>query len=127
MRHLTYVILTFVIGAILVTSTMSAAVSSGFQRFGVEDTRVLDIVNLSSLIALVAGATTFGVLVRNRKALSFTDEVIGELTKVTWPTREETVRASVTVVVVTAFTATLLASYDYIWKNLADLFLFTDG
>jgi preprotein translocase SecE subunit len=46
---------------------------------------------------------------------------------VTWPSREETVRASTTVVLTTLFMASLLAVYDFTWKNLADLFLFTEG
>jgi len=76
---------------------------------------------------VVGGAITFGALIRHPRAMQFSDEVIDELTKVTWPTREETVRASVTVVLTTAFVATLLAAYDYLWKNLADIFLFTQG
>ena len=124
MRHLTYVILTFVLTAILTVAATSAALSSAFQRFGIEDTRMLDLVNISSVLALLAGGLTFAALFRSQRAVKFTDEVLHELFRVTWPTREETVRASVTVVVVTAFTASMLAIYDFIWKNLADIFLF---
>ena len=83
--------------------------------------------NTSSVIALVGGAGLFIFLIRNKKYLAFTDETIGELAKVTWPTREETVRASVTVILTTVFIASLLSAYDYVWKNLADFFLFTEG
>ena len=127
MRHLTYVILTFVLTAILTVAASSAALSSAFQRFGFEDTRVLGLVNISSLMSLAAGVITFVILMRNQRAVKFTDEVLHELFRVTWPTREETVRASVTVVVVTAFTASMLAVYDFIWKNLADLVLLNEG
>jgi preprotein translocase subunit SecE len=57
----------------------------------------------------------------------FTDEVVGELARVTWPTRDETVRASVTVIFTTIFSASLLAAYDFLWKNIADYFLFSGG
>jgi preprotein translocase SecE subunit len=124
MRHLTYVILTFVLSAILTVAATSAALSSAFQRFGYEDWRFLGLVNVTSMVALVAGGVTFFALFRSQRAVKFTDEVLHELFRVTWPTREETVRASVTVVVVTAFTASMLALYDFIWKNLADIFLF---
>ena len=63
----------------------------------------------------------------NRKVLLFADEVVNELMQVAWPTREETLRASTTVVLTTFFTAAVIAVYDFIWKNLADLFLFTEG
>ncbi|NCG17818.1 MAG: preprotein translocase subunit SecE, partial [Rhodobacterales bacterium] len=61
------------------------------------------------------------------KIVQFTDEVIGELVTVTWPTRDETVRASTTVVLTTLFVAAVLAFYDLIWKSIADMILFTEA
>jgi len=124
MRHLTWVILTFVLAAFLVIIVMSSAATSGFANAGIPDSRSWSggMLTLSSLIAIISGIITFVGLIRNRKVMSFTDEVIGEVSRVTWPTREETVRASIIVVFTTLFVAALLAAYDYIWKNLADYF-----
>jgi len=124
MRHLPWVILTNAIAAILTILVVSAAVHSGFTRFGVADYRVLGFVSLSSIVAMLAGAIVFVVMTRTRRIMTFTDEVIGELFKVSWPTRDETLRASITVVATTAFTAALLAAYDYLWKNVADYVFF---
>ena len=66
-------------------------------------------------------------MMRSRKTIAFTDEVVGELYKVTWPTKDETIRASTTVIMTTLFIAAVLAAYDLVWKNLADLVLFTDS
>lgn len=126
MRHLSWVILTFVVTAFLVILVMSSAVSAGFIQIGQPDIRLLGgMISISSLISVIAGVATFIVLIRNQKVMVFTDEVVGELARVTWPTRDETVRASVTVVFTTIFTASLMAAYDYVWKNIADYFLFT--
>ncbi len=122
-----YVLLVFVIAAVLVGIAVQAAASSAFAQFALPDDRVMGILNTSSLLAILAGAATFLVLIRNRPALTFVGEVVGELVRVTWPTREETVRASTTVVLATLFMASLLAVYDFTWKNVADLFLFTEG
>jgi preprotein translocase SecE subunit len=128
MRHLTWVILSFVVSAFLVILVMSAAVSSGLTRFGVPDFRFFGFLPpMSTMCAIVAGVVTFGFLIRNQKAMLFTDEVVGELARVTWPTRDETVRASVVVIFTTIFTASLLAAYDFLWKNVADYFLFSGG
>lgn len=127
MSHSRYVLLAFIIGAILVGVTVQSAVVSGFAQFAYPDSRILGVLNTSSAVALLSGAITFVALVRNKKALNFTDEVVGEVVRVTWPSREETVRASTTVVLTTLFTAGLLAIYDLVWKNLADLVLFTEG
>jgi preprotein translocase subunit SecE len=127
MRHLTWVILAFVVAAFLVIIVMGSAVGSAFTRFGYPDYRLLGLMSTSSLISVLVGLTTFVALIRNQKVMVFTDEVVGELARVTWPTRDETVRASVTVIFTTIFSASLLAAYDFLWKNIADYFLFSGG
>ena len=87
MRHLPWVILTNAIAAILTMLVVSAAVHSGFSRFGVADWRIASLVPLSSVIAFLSGVAVFVVMTRTRKVMTFTDEVIGELFKVSWPTR----------------------------------------
>jgi preprotein translocase SecE subunit len=120
-----YVLLTFIVAAILVGLTVQAASVSGFAELAYPDNRLLGLLNTSTALALASGAVSFGVMIRTKKAITFTDEVVGELNQVIWPTRDETVRASTTVVLTTLFTAGLLAFYDLIWKNLADIILFT--
>lgn len=127
MKHQRYVLLAFTIGAILMGLVVQSATVSAFAQFAFPDSRIAGIVNTSTAIALGAGLATFVGMIRNRQAIRFTDEVIGELSQVTWPTRDETVRASTTVVLTTLFTAAVLAAYDLIWKNLADLVLFTES
>ena len=125
MNHQRYVLLCFVAAAIMAGLVVQAACVSGFARFAVPDSRLLGLLNFSTVLALSGAAGTFLGLLRSVQATTFTDEVIGELTKVTWPTRDETIKASTTVVLTTLFTAMLLAVYDLLWKNLADLILFT--
>lgn len=120
-----YVMLAFILGAILVGMTLQSAAVSAFAQFMWPDNRILfGLLNTSTAIALAGGAATFTALIRTPRALQFTGEVVTELMRVTWPTRDETVRASTTVIVTTLFTAALLAVYDFTWKNLADVFLF---
>ncbi len=127
MRYQRYVILALIVGAILAGVAVQAAVVSGFAQFGVADTRVLGLLNLSTVLALSSAAVTLAILLRHPKVIPFSTECVAELAKVTWPTKDETVKASTTVVFTTLFTAAMLAFYDLIWKNLADLFLFTEG
>ncbi len=122
-----YVLLAFILFSIALGYGVQAAAVSVFLQFSMPDARVLGVANTSSVLALVTGAISFVVLIRNRAALGFTSEVVGELQQVTWPTRDETVKGSTTVVLTTLFAATVLAVYDFVWKNLADLVLFTEG
>lgn len=127
MKNPNWVLLTFAIAAIFAGLLVQAAMVSGMAQFSYPDNPVFGLVSTSTLGGVAGAALTFVVLIRYRKAISFTDEVVGELKQVAFPERDEAMRASTTVVLTTFLTAALLASYDFIWKNLADLFLFTEG
>ena len=107
--------------------TVDAATSSMVAQFALQNTRVFGLMSVTSLVAIVGAVGSFAYLIRSRRSLVFTDEIMQELAKVTWPNREETLRASTTVVVTTLLVAGLLGVYDFFWKNLADLILFTES
>ena len=127
MRHQRFVLLSFVAAAVVVGMLMQSALVSGFAQFAVPDRRIFTLINMSSGIALLSGVATFIGLIRYRTGVEFVDDVVHELSQVTWPTREETMQASTTVVYTTIFVATLLALYDYVWKKAADFFLYSPG
>ncbi|HHO54670.1 MAG TPA: preprotein translocase subunit SecE [Deltaproteobacteria bacterium] len=122
-----YVMLAFIIGSILVGLTLQSAIVSAFAQFAWPDNRLGGVLNTSTSLSILGAGLTFFILIRTKRALNFSSEVVGELVRVTWPSRDETVRASTTVVLTTLLTAALLAFYDYTWKQLADLFLFGNG
>ena len=126
-RHYRYVMLFYVASAILTGLVVQSACASLFAQFAIPDTRLLGLLDTSSVLSVLSAAGTFFGLLRHRRATKFVDDVVSELLRVVWPTRDETVRASTTVAITTIFTAALLAVYDLIWKNLADLVLFTNG
>jgi preprotein translocase subunit SecE len=119
-----YVLLVFVIGAILVGITVQAATVSAFAQFAYPDNRWGGVLHTSTLVSLLSGAAVFGGLVRSKTALTYSTEVVGELLRVTWPSREESVRAATTVVMTSLLVAFMIAIFDFTWKNLADLVLF---
>lgn len=129
MRYLPWVILTNVASALLAVVVINSAIGSAIATFGadygVTNFAIMNTpVTLGMVVALVGGAAVFGYMTRVERVMTFTHEVIGELARVTWPTRDEVVKASVTVVGTTAFTAALLAGFDYLWKNVADYVFF---
>lgn len=127
MLHQRYVLLFFVAAAVLTGITVQAASVSLFEALAVQDLRIGGVVNSTLLMSVGLAIVTFVALLRNRRAVEYVDEVVDELTKVTWPSRDETIRAATTVVFTTLFIAALLGFYDFIWKNVADVFLFTEN
>lgn len=61
---------------------------------------------------------------RRQGIFQFFGEVISELRKVTWPTREETTRLTVLVVAVSVTIGIILGVIDFGFTRLFDLLLF---
>lgn len=57
------------------------------------------------------------------RIVTFLKEARVELKKVRWPTREETIRYTAGVVVVSAALAIFLGALDYLFRFLIDIFL----
>ena len=59
-----------------------------------------------------------------KKAIAFFREAKAELSKVSWPTREQLIRNTVAVIAVSGVVAVLLGALDYLFSRLAETFLF---
>ena len=57
------------------------------------------------------------------KIVAFLKESRVELKKVIWPTREETIRYTATVIVMSACLAVFLGGLDYLYRFVIDAFL----
>lgn len=128
MNHQRYVILVFLTGGLLAGVFAHEAVVSGLLQFAVpDDVWVGGLFSTSSAAAALVGLGSFFLMIRNQNAVRFTGEVVTEIAKVTWPTREETVRASTTVILTAVGIALLMGVFDLFWKTVADFVLFTEG
>ncbi len=80
-------------------------------------------VQIPDLLA-VAGAIVFFALIRgNRKVMGFLEEVVLELTKVTWPKGKETVASTGVIIVMVGFVSVVLFLFDTLWGTLTNSFL----
>jgi preprotein translocase SecE subunit len=74
---------------------------------------------VTALAAVCAAAATV-LLYKNRTVSRLANEVVGELSKVAWPSREE-VRVSTIVVIVTSFIAACIVGvFDATWAWITD-------
>jgi preprotein translocase SecE subunit len=70
------------------------------------------------IVSVVAGAILFAVLYRHDEANQFMNEVMVELSRVTWPTQKETSSGTVVVIVMVIISGFLLGFFDYFWTTL---------
>ena len=93
-------------------------------RFEIGDP-IVGFMSASAMAAILLGLGLYVVLMRNIQVMQFSDEVIEELNKVTWPEKDETVNYTVVVVGVTLFIAAALGLYDYVWAEVTQVVLYT--
>ncbi len=71
--------------------------------------------------AAIVGILTAFLAYRHRKLNPLAHEVAAELSKVTWPSRQETWYSTVVVIVTSVIAAVYLGGFDALWSAFTDL------
>ena len=74
-----------------------------------------------TFVSLALGAGVTLALYRQEKVKRVANEVVGELAKVTWPSREETQVSTVVVIVTSLIAAVIIGTFDAAWSAITDL------
>lgn len=126
MKNSKQIIFIMLVAAWLLAVSVRGLIIPILARFEIGDPQLFGL-NATTLGALALGTVTFLILNRHPKVVSFTDEVIYELKKVTWPEKDDTVRSTIVVIGLTLFIAGALASYDYVWAEITQMVLFSES
>jgi preprotein translocase subunit SecE len=104
----------FMVGALLLFWLLDKLATTLWGIWGEPDTTLV-----TGLSAVVAGLTAWRVY-RNARVHEGTFEVVGELVKVTWPSRKETSASTVVVIITSVIVAVLLGLMDAFWSSVTD-------
>lgn len=74
-------------------------------------------------VAAVTGFALFFGLYKSVIANTFMNETVAELTKVTWPTKDETFKATIAVLIAVVIAGVILWTVDSIWVYLIGVIL----
>lgn len=105
----------FIAGTVFLFLVLGKVVRAAWDLFAEPDPR---------FIAPIAGAIAIATaiaLYKAPKVHQFSHEVATELSKVTWPNREDTWRQTVVVIVVSVVAAIILGIFDAIWLGITNL------
>jgi preprotein translocase subunit SecE len=72
---------------------------------------------MAAVIGLGGAITLF----RNERVHTLVTDVVMELAKVTWPTRNETYVSTVVVIVTSLIAAAVVGAFDFVWSFFTDL------
>ena len=76
------------------------------------------------VVTLVAAAVAIGTtlfLYRHPTVSRMSNEVVGELAKVTWPSRDEIQAATIVVIITSIIASLIVGAFDAVWSSLTDL------
>ena len=82
------------------------------------ETRVRNIDLILRGVSVLVGGLLFIVLYKNEKSNQFMNEVVVELSRVTWPSQKETTSATFIVIVMVVISGMVLGLLDYFWVQL---------
>jgi preprotein translocase subunit SecE len=122
-----------VVGILALAVSVSAALSRGLEwtwvQLSWDDMPVLGLrqLPLTTVIAYVASFGTAAYCLKNPAISQLANEVVDELARVTWPSREETGSATVVVIVTVLICSAYLGVFDAFWLWLTDLILGAQG
>lgn len=109
-----YVNLSFVAAAALLSFVVFELASTVAGAYDLE-ARVQDIDLIIRGVSVLLGLILFVGLWRNDSANQFMNEVVAELSRVTWPTSNDTFKATIVVMIMVLISGLFLGGMDSLW------------
>ena len=116
-EHQKWVNLSFLAAAILFGYIVFSTAGKIVGAYDLE-ARVRNIDLILRSISALAGGVLFLALYKNEQANQFMNEVLVELSRVTWPTQRDTRSATVVVIIMVMISGMVLGLLDYCWVQL---------
>ena len=119
-----YVIVGIVVLAIFLGFSLWHALMWGWAQLGWDDLSLIGReVTLTRLIGFGLALAAAAFVIKHGPTFQLANEVVDELAKVTWPTREETGNATVVVIVTVIVCSAYLGVFDAVWLSLTNWIL----
>ncbi len=115
--NLSYLALSMVVGYLVFA--LSAKIVGTYDL----EARVRNVELIIRGISIVAAGLLFLLLWRNDRSNQFMNEVVVELSRVTWPTPKETASATFLVLIMVLISGMVLGLLDYLWTAVIKLII----
>lgn len=120
-----YVIFAYLVMGWLVCATLARLLNAAFYGLSLPDPAILGSgLALTDVIGYVIGIGATLWAYKHEQANAFSGEVVGEMKKVTWPTKQETSQQTWVVIITTFIIAGILFVFDWTFGKLTG-FIYT--
>lgn len=107
--------LSFLSGALLVVYVAGSLLEQVSGAYDLE-ARIKNADLVLSGTSIFLGVLTFAYLYRSDKINQYMNEVVAELSRVTWPTHNDTVRGTIVVMIMVVIAGFFLGGLDSLWS-----------
>lgn len=111
------IVLAVILGLVIDRALEWTWIYLGWDNLHIAGLRQLELTKTISFVVAVAAAV---VALKHPVVYSLANEVVDELSKVNWPTREETGHATIVVIVTVFVCAAYLGAFDAVWLAITD-------
>ena len=85
------------------------------------EAKVGNFLALSQGVGVAAGVLTFFVFYKNKKAMTYINDVYGELLKVIWPEKDTVVKATIGIIIGVSIVSGIFVLVDYLFQRILNL------
>jgi preprotein translocase SecE subunit len=110
-----WVQLAFMAFAVVLLLILDRVITIIWDKFAEPDPLVV-----TTLAVALAGVSAVGAY-RHATINRLTNEVVGELAKVSWPSRDEVQVSTVVVIITSIIASVIVGSFDAVWSAITDL------
>jgi preprotein translocase SecE subunit len=110
-----WVQMTFMAFGLLLLWVLDKAIAIGWDKFAEPKPELV------TLVAAIVATTVTMLLYRNATVSRAAHEVVGELARVSWPSRKETQVSTVVVIITSIIAAAIVGAFDAAWSAITDL------
>ena len=80
-------------------------------------------VSMPVIVGMALGLAVFFIVRANKVSASFFQEVLAELSKVTYPARKETIASAVVVIIMLSIASVIMIGFDTLWGTTTSYLL----
>lgn len=113
-----YVTVAYLVLGLVIWVTLDRLFAGLTYLTGIPNPSLVGNFTVTTAIAAVATLAAGLYVLRNPRITEFSNDVVSELRKVTWPSRKETQSATVVVIITTIIIAIILGAMDFVWLRL---------
>lgn len=113
--------ISFAVAAILLVLVFKQVLDAVWDSFRLPISNLP--VEWPTIIGVGLGVLIFFGLQKSQKVVTFMNEVVLELSKVTWPVKKETLLSAVIVIIMVGIASVIMFAFDTVWGTLTQKFL----